>query len=446
MSDPTPEFPCEMEHGEWRLVTRDLRRRVDPYSVVRAIPGHKSYRFWRSDDDRFIIAVGAALKVSRAPIRDGSASISRLLNELRAVIPSEFTRSDTGLRAFLSVAFDPTNAFDAEVWRGYAPVELYVPDILIRIDDSGTRLTSFAQKERFQTLEKTAAALVEERPGDLDRKEPCALHTDDASYEAVVQETLRRIDSAEVSKVVVAREGIARRSSGYVPADVLQRLGEQFPSCFLFGVRPGGSHRGPAPAFVGATPERLVRVDGENLVTGALAGSAPRGVSANIDERNAQELLRSDKERREHEFVTEMIERSVAPLSGQVSRGDTVVKRLANVQHLYTPITARLNEGVGILEAVDQLHPTPAVCGEPAGVARSIIREVEGFKRGLYAGALGWIDLDSGSGEVAVAIRSALLDGEVARLFAGAGIVAGSDPAHEARETRIKFDAVLHSL
>lgn len=446
MSDPTPELPYEIEHAEWRLVTREVGRQLDPFSVLRAVPRHKSFRFFRDDRDRFTIAVGAAMRVSRTPRAHGPLSISHLVSQLREALPPGLVRSDLGLRAFLSVAFDPARAFDEEIWRGYAPVELYVPDILIRIDGPRALITCFAEKSRFATLEKSAAALLEKGPEDPKVESSCDLQTNDAAYVDAVRGALDAIKSGDVSKVVVAREGIARRSSGYPPAAILRRLGNQFPSCFLFGIRPGGSHKGAAPTFLGATPERLVKVEAGELVTGALAGSAPRGVSASMDERNANELLRSEKERREHEFVTDMIERSVSSLADEVSRGSTTVRRLANVQHLFTPIRAKLADGVGVLDAVEALHPTPAVCGEPAGEARQVIREVEGFRRGLYAGALGWVDLDSGAGDVAVAIRSALIDGDVARLYAGAGIVAGSDPEREARETRIKFDAVLQAL
>jgi menaquinone-specific isochorismate synthase len=182
------------------------------------------------------------------------------------------------------------------------------------------------------------------------------------------------------------------------------------------------------------------------LSTSVLAGSAPRGRTASEDAALAGQLLRSEKDRREHRLVLESIERRLAPLGLKLAfEPQPQVLALANVQHLHTPVTAPWPSDARLLDVVSRLHPTPAVGGKPREAAVPCIRKLETCDRGLYAGALGWIDA-RGEGEFVVGIRSALVDGARARVFAGVGIVAGSDPGREQAETEWKFRALLDAL
>jgi menaquinone-specific isochorismate synthase len=157
-------------------------------------------------------------------------------------------------------------------------------------------------------------------------------------------------------------------------------------------------------------------------------------------------LLRNDKELAEHACVLDSILRRLKPLGLELHHPDKpAVRRLANVQHLHTPVEAAVAPGVRTLDVLASLHPTPAVGGSPREAALVRIRELESFPRGLYAGALGWINA-SGEGEFFVGLRSALIDGPIARLYAGAGIMAGSNPAREKAETELKFNAMQASL
>ena len=260
-------------------------------------------------------------------------------------------------------------------------------------------------------------------------------------YRAVVARGLERIAAGEFQKIVLARAIDLVADRPLHPLTVLNGLRERFPDCYAFSAAVGGG-----PSFIGASPERLVRVSKGLIETEALAGSARRGASANEDAALAAALLRSDKDLREHRHVIGSITRRLQPLGVTLDYPKSPgLRKLANVQHLHTPMRGPLPEGARLLDVVAQLHPTPAVGGTPREAAVARIRELEGFPRGLYAGALGWINA-RGGGEFFVGLRSALVEGARARVYAGAGIVAGSEPEREFAETELKFQALLAAL
>lgn len=260
-------------------------------------------------------------------------------------------------------------------------------------------------------------------------------------YRAAVARALALIAAGEFEKIVLARALDLTAPQPLHPLRVLHGLRQRFPDCYSFSVASGSG-----PSFIGASPERLVRVSQGVLETEALAGSAPRGSGASEDAARAAALLASEKDRREHRLVLDSILRRLAPLGLKLDFPEKpAVRRFANVQHLHTPVRAALPENIRLLDALAHLHPTPAVGGTPRAAAVARIRELEGFPRGLYAGALGWINA-RGGGEFFVGIRSAFIAGASARLLAGAGIVAGSDPEKEFAETELKLQAMLEAL
>ncbi len=260
-------------------------------------------------------------------------------------------------------------------------------------------------------------------------------------FRAAVAKALERISRGDLRKIVLARAQDVVSETPFHPLEMLNGLRQRFPDCHAF------SHSaGRGVSFIGATPERLVKVSGGVLETEALAGSIRRGATASEDAALASALLRSEKDVREQRQVLEDIVARLAPLGvAPEFSAQPQVRRLANVQHLQTPIRAQLPEGVRVLDVVAAMHPTPAVGGNPRAVAVPLIRELEGFPRGLYAGAIGWLDA-RGGGEFFVGIRSALVEGSHARVFAGAGVVSGSTPDKEFAETELKFGAVLGAL
>ncbi len=260
-------------------------------------------------------------------------------------------------------------------------------------------------------------------------------------YRAAVRCGLERIAAGEFQKIVLARAIDLQADRALHPLEVLNGLRERFPECYAFSAASG-----TGPSFIGASPERLVRVSQGVVETEALAGSVRRGAGASEDAALAAGLLRSEKDLREHRHVIDSITRRLEPLGVRLEHASNpAVRKLANVQHLHTAMRGALPEGVRLLDLVSVLHPTPAVGGTPREAAVARIRELEGFPRGLYAGALGWINA-RGGGEFFVGLRSALVEGERARVYAGAGIVAGSEPEREWAETELKFQALLAAL
>jgi isochorismate synthase len=269
---------------------------------------------------------------------------------------------------------------------------------------------------------------------------PERLGLGEQEWKALVAEVAAGIRTGELGlqKVVLAR---AEQVAVKVSIDqVLRRLAEGYPSCTIFAF-------GTADAvFVGATPERLVALRNRTATTMALAGSAPRASDPYEDRATGERLLRDPKERTEHAVVLEALRESLQPLSSRVvADAEPRLERLPNVQHLITPVRAHLREGVGVLDVVAQLHPTPAVGGYPRRRALALIREREQLDRGWYAAPFGWTD-NNGNGEFVVALRSALIRGDTATLFAGCGIVGDSDPDTEYAETGWKLRPMRAAL
>ena len=258
-----------------------------------------------------------------------------------------------------------------------------------------------------------------------------------SAYEEAVARAVEHIRAGELSKVVLAREVRAEAPRAYDPAALFGALRELFPSCYCFCVGT------PEAAFIGASPELLVRRRGAGAQTVALAGSTRRSADPAVDDHLGEQLSRSAKNRSEHDIVVRRIERALRPHSVWVEAvREPVLIKVANIQHLATPIHAQLADPRSAVELAGMLHPTPAVGGEPGPEAEAAIPELEDLDRGWYAGPVGWMDAVE-DGEFCVALRSALLRDRTAHLFAGAGIVADSDPEAELAETELKLAALL---
>ncbi|MFC0409902.1 isochorismate synthase [Roseomonas elaeocarpi] len=278
------------------------------------------------------------------------------------------------------------------------------------------------------------------------RPEPPAARFAEAVREALA--IMRDEAPDALRKVVLSRTLLAETDTAIDPDALLERLGSD-PRVTAFRVPlPDGTDGNAAgPVLVGATPELLIRKRGEAVLSHPLAGSAPRQRDGAADRAAAEALRRSDKDHREHALVREFILDTLAPYCTELSTPDgTAITATATLWHLGTRITGRLRDPATSAAALAAaLHPTPAVCGVPRAAAASLIPRLEGYDRGFYAGAVGWCDA-AGDGCWYVTIRCAEIRGHRARLFAGAGIVPGSDPVSEVRETAAKFGALLRAL
>ena len=264
---------------------------------------------------------------------------------------------------------------------------------------------------------------------------------DPATWCAAVATVVARIGAGELAKVVLARDLLVSADTPLDPRRLLRRLAARFPDCWTFAV----------DGLLGATPELLLRRSGRRLSARVLAGTAPRGAGAD-DQRLADALMGSAKDRAEHALAVDSLVRALEPYCSTLDAPvEPDLLTLANVRHLASDVTGTQRSrgrraAAGLLELIGAVHPTAAVCGTPTPDAAAVIAELEGMDRGRYAGPVGWLDA-RGDGEFGLALRCAELVGDdSARLFAGCGIVAGSDPSAELAETQAKFAAFQAAL
>jgi salicylate biosynthesis isochorismate synthase/menaquinone-specific isochorismate synthase len=259
-------------------------------------------------------------------------------------------------------------------------------------------------------------------------------------FEAAVARATETIRAGDLQKIVLAREVQVHAPSDYDPAAVFGVLRDAFPSCFVFCIGRGDA------TLVAASPELLVRREGQRVSTIALAGSTRRSADPAVDAHLGEQLMRDESYREEHAIVARRIERTLNRYAIWVATPpEPTLVQMVNIQHLATPIRAQLAAPVEAIELAGLMHPTPAVGGEPSAQALGLIPALEGLDRGWYTGPVGWTDA-AGDGEFCVALRCALLRGNVARCYAGNGIVRGSKPAAELAETEVKLQALLPLL
>ncbi|MEV0665981.1 isochorismate synthase MenF [Actinomadura luteofluorescens] len=243
-------------------------------------------------------------------------------------------------------------------------------------------------------------------------------------------------NTGHLGKVVLARDLTVRADTPIDARVLLQRLAARYPGCYTFS----------CAGMVGATPELLIRRTGGDIESLVLAGTTARGDTPADDQARAARLFTSAKDREEHRYAAEMVRDALTPLCAHLTvPGEPELLTLPNVLHLASHLRGRLAADRSVLDVVAALHPTPAVCGTPTDTAMDLIRELEGMDRGRYAGPVGWVDA-RGDGEWGIALRCAEIDGTRARLFAGCGIVADSDPDAELAEARTKFRPMQYAL
>jgi menaquinone-specific isochorismate synthase len=443
--------------GRAQLVSISLEvDALDPLAVLESIfePGERHFYVERPAEG-LAIAGAEAVVVFTASGQDRFAAVQRFVDETLAntLAVGDLCAPFAGPHFFSAFAFldqreegdpfEPASVFVPR-WQvaTHAGRTVAVANLLI---DAGTPLDAVAEKvwrarQKFGAFDYRAPSFA---PGEV----PAAVSVELVEvgpaehYEKAVSEALRQIARGDFQKIVLARAKNLTAARAFHPLRVLNGLRQRFPDCYSFSVANG---RGQS--LIGASPERLLRVQNSTLLTEALAGSTRRGASASEDAALGGALLRSEKDLAEHSCVLQSIIRRLEPLGLQLRHpARPAIRRFANVQHLHTAVEAILPPQIRLLDSLARLHPTPAVGGSPREVAVARIRALEGFPRGLYAGALGWVD-GRGEGEFFVGLRSALIDGVHARLYAGAGIVAGSRPHDEWTETELKFSALQEAL
>jgi isochorismate synthase len=434
-------------------ITVRLAHPVDPVAVIAASrrPGEPWMLLEQPDRDHRALATAGCALLLEADGPDRFAQVAHRWREVvrDAVADDLAGPSGTGLIAAGGFAFAP-NGGASPAWAGFASASLIVPEValarrgdttwltIVRAlapDDTEAEALSRLQRRLDELTERPLPLLDPDPVGDYRVVSPMP----PAHYEEAVARAVQRIAGGEFEKVVLAREVEVHAPVAHDPAAVHGLLREAFPSSFVYAVGRGER------TFLGATPELLIRREGQRASTVALAGSTRRSADPAVDDHLGEQLLRSDKDRAENLIVARRIARALRPVSVWVTAAsEPVLIKVANIQHLAAPIRAQLAGSIDAVTLAGRLHPTPAVGAEPAA-ALPVIPALEGFDRGWYAGAVGWTDA-TGDGEFCVALRCALLDGALARCYAGCGIVRDSQPAAELAETEIKLGAMLPVL
>jgi len=439
--------------GVLAAVTVGVGHDVDPSAVVFASrrAGEPWFCTEQPDRDRAAVAtLGCVVAIeARGPQRFEEVA-ARWRSLAAAALCDAADGRGGGLIAAGGFAFAAEGG-DSPHWAGYPPASMQVPQIALARTGDDVALTVAALVQADDTadelLARADARLAELRRRPLPLLDPdpigryvVAASTPPEHYEAAVARAVERIRAGSLEKIVLAREVQVHAPAAHDVAAIFAVLREGFPSCQCFCAGRGDA------AFVAASPELLIRREGMRASTLALAGSTRRSADPSVDDHLGEQLLRSDKDRAEQAIVARRIERALRPHSLWVaSAEEPVIVKMANIQHLATPIRAQLARSVGAVRLAGVLHPTPAVGGEPFAVAEPLIPALEGLDRGWYAGPVGWTDTNE-DGEFCVALRCALLRGPLARCYAGDGVVRDSDPAAELAETEIKLEALLPVL
>ena len=401
---------------------------TDPLAWLATTPHTDERWYWEvPEDDTAWVGMGSAATVSTSgPGRfdEAAREADQLLSGLRVTGPPDAPLP----RLAAGFAFDDTA--QSGPWEPFGDGRLVLPAVqvlrrggrtwVIRIDGHDRPTPVMVAPAPAGPIEVDAADWADEASR--------------AHYRHLVELALEAIERGELVKAVPCRSLRLERRPDV--ARLLATLRSTYPACATVGVSIGTT------SFVAATPERLVAVAGDRLHTAALAGSAPRHADPAIDAALGQGLLTSPKERSEHAVVVDAIDHALQRL-GMVDHhpADPVLLRLHGIQHLHTPIDAQLPRGIGLFDVVGALHPTPAVAGHPGGRSAELRSTHEGMDRGWFASPVGWLD-SSGDGEFRVALRSALITDVETTLYAGAGVVRGSDPSREPLETDVKLGAL----
>ena len=442
------------------VLARRLDVRVDAVAVFASSTEHHRALWIRPDRGLAFVGIGAVELIN--PVGDGrfsaaSAARAALAARVHRTGPADapapmlmggFSFSSSG---WGGASVDTPRGPD---WTGFPEASWVLPELTFVDRPDGSWILAAARVDAGveesvaidgldRMVDAVTAGLPAAVPVDLDFRDG-EVNTDGpsaAAYESLVADAVKAISSGELGKVVLAR---THEETDVDPTAVIARLRARYPTCAVFSFAIGDRQ------FLGASPEQLVSLDGRQVRTAALAGTTGVGWDDTTDQGLAAEMLASAKIRAEHQFVVDDITQRLAAL-GLVGETppEPEVLRLARLQHLRTPITARIERRAGgvsdmdVLRVAGVLHPTPAVAGTPTAAAVNWLESREAFDRGWYAAPVGWCDLD-GNGELRVALRSALVDEHrTATLFSGAGIVADSVPQDELAETGVKLRALL---
>jgi menaquinone-specific isochorismate synthase len=450
--------------SDFRLISVTIPfERIDPLAALELLGNPDGFEFyWEHPDESLAMAAGGESAKIRTNTRDRFENVRQQIEEIKSktYCCESISHSLAGIHFLGGLSFQEDQ--QKYHWRDFGNGAFIVPEWMIIRDGELSLLTvtqnvnsETSADELLNNLRSRLQTIIDEIVSFKDNTGVgCNGHSNNTfDFQADHKESAKkqwinavldakeRIADQQFEKIVLAREVIVRYKEEPGPTRMLNFLRNEYPTCFSFMMRVNRHS-----VFLGSTPEKLVSLRASFLLTDGLAGTISRGKTASEDTVLERQLLRSNKDLQEHKFVVEAIGERLKSLTHSMRHPEQPgIRKYQNVQHLYTPITASMNDGVTPFDVVEKLHPTPAVGGYPREKAIGHIQNLEQIDRGWYAGPVGWLNTN-GRGEFCVAIRSGLLSQGHARFFAGCGIVADSVAESEWNETELKFIPMLTAL
>lgn len=411
---------------------------------------HGERLYWKDPtDNTIIVGLGNAAQIMSDQSTDRFFHVEKKWKEIlnESIIKESHNESGVGPTIFGGFSFDPLKT-RTKLWSKFSHSYFSLPRYMLTIKNGQAYLTTniFCTQNDDESL---ADKLHQERAKLLNQLvEPKFLENTLNKIEEInpndwkftVEKLVSDLKNGDLKKVVLARELRLYYKETIQVEQVLHHLLNEQKESFVFALESNGD------CFIGASPERLIKKEGNELFSTCLAGSIARGKTIEEDRELGENLLSDVKNLNEHQFVVDMIKQAMDNYCNElmVPKQPQLMK-MKYIQHLYTPVSGVMKDHTSLLQLVNHLHPTPALGGMPKLEALEKIREIEELDRGFYAAPIGWFD-SKGNGEFAVAIRSGLIQGNEASLFAGCGIVENSDVEAEFLETRIKFRPMLNAL
>jgi menaquinone-specific isochorismate synthase len=407
--------------------------------------------FWKDPaDEVIVVGLGISKQIQSDQATDRFFHVEKEWRKFLkdSIIYNPYKENGVGPLMFGGFSFDPLKN-KTELWSKYADSLFHLPKYMLTITHGQTYLTTNIECT-VNDDESLFQKVIEERNRILDTLQiqfqanfATLLDTREISpenWKQSVEEVVKTLKSGPLKKVVLARELRLYFDEPVEAETVLFHLIDMQHDSFIFAFESNGD------CFIGASPERLVKKQNDNVFSTCLAGSISRGKTEEEDAILGKQLLKDQKNLKEHGFVVEMIKEALEESCMEVILPDKPqLMKIRDIQHLYTPVIGKCHKDTSLLLLVERLHPTPALGGLPKKEAVEKIRQVEELDRGFYAAPLGWMDYQ-GNGEFAVSIRSGLIQGKEASLFAGCGVVADSDSESEYLETSLKFRPMLRAL
>jgi menaquinone-specific isochorismate synthase len=411
---------------------------------------HKEHFFWKDpQNETILIGFGNAHQIRTGLTDERFDYVQKEWDKLidLAQIYNPYYEYGTGPLLFGGFTFDPLSMKEKE-WEAFSNATFQIPQFMFTLKANDCFLTvnmivtphddlktfEFIERSKMQilclqdTLHKTESLVKSQE------------EINPVEWKISVAKAIKLLRNGHLNKVVLARKMKMTFVEKVTPNIIFEQLWEQQHESYLF------SYKVMNDCFIGASPERLVKKIGEEVLSTCLAGSIKRSSDENVDNELGKSLLEDKKNRHEHQLVVSMIADVFKEHCTEVNIPSApILMKTRDIQHLYTPVRGEIKDSTSILEMVKSLHPTPALGGTPSQDAMGVIREIENMDRGLYAGPIGWMDY-RGNGEFIVGIRSGLLKNNEAFIYAGCGIVADSNPEDEYLETKIKFRPMLRAF